>query len=241
MRRVVFMVVLLILVALPLYAQRHGVSSAPRVGASVAIRPHGGFGIANRGGFGFRGGIAFGHNPGFRVFFNQRPFHRRSFYPYSYYPYGLAYPYSIYPYYGLGYQSDFVYSGSAGQSQAAYMADHDAGLQSDVYRLQAELDQLRQEQALRAEHQPYVSQSLTQTPRPSQAARPEPPPPPTVLIYRDGHKAEVHNYAIAGPTLWIFSEERARKVPLADLDLDATHKANEERGVDFTVNANLPH
>ena len=37
--------------------------------------------------------------------------------------------------------------------------------------------------------------------------------------------------------LWIFSEERARKVPLADLDLDATRNANEARGVDFAVQA----
>ena len=247
MRRVLLIVALLIFTALPLCAQRRGMGSAPRVGsspragASVAIRPHGGFGIRNHGGIGFRGGVGFGHNPRFRVFFNQRPFHRRLFYPYSYYPYSLAYPYTIYPYYGLGYQSDFVYSGSTSQSQAAYMADRDAGLQSDVYRLQAELDQLRQEQALRADQQQYVSPGLTPPPRSSQAAKPEPLPPPAVLIFRDGHKSEVHNYAIAGQTLWIFSEERARKVPLAELDLDATRKVNEERGVDFTVHANPPH
>ena len=58
-----------------------------------------------------------------------------------------------------------------------------------------------------------------------------------MLIYRDGHQAEVHNYAVVGQVLWIFSEERARKVPLADLDLDATRKANEERGVEFAVQA----
>jgi hypothetical protein len=236
MRRVLLTVALLMLAALPLCAQRRGVgsaprsSSAPRVGVSVRANSH--------AGFGFRGGIGFGQNPRVGVFFNQRPLHRRFFYPYSYYPYGFAYPYTIYPYYGLGYQSDFVYSGSATQAPPAYMSEHDTGLQNDVYRLQAELDQMRQEQALRADQQQYVSPSLMQTPRSSQSARPEPPAPPTVLIFRDGHKAEVHNYAVSGRTLWIFSEERARKVPLADLDLDATRQANEQRGLEFAVRPN---
>ncbi len=46
---------------------------------------------------------------------------------------------------------------------------------------------------------------------------------------------EVENYAIVGQTLWIFSEQRARKVPLFSLDVDATAKANEERGLEFRV------
>jgi hypothetical protein len=191
-------------------------------------------------GFGVRGGFAFGRNPGFGVFVNQRPFHPRRFYnPYAYaYPYSYAYPYTAYPYYGLGLQSDFVYSNAAvpSYSAPAYMADHDTGVQSDLYRLQAELDQVR------LERQQYALSTPSDTPRPTPATRPrpEPPAPSTVLIFRDGHQAEVHNYAVAGQTLWIFSEERARKVPLADLDLDATRNANEERGVEFAVQAKPP-
>ena len=69
------------------------------------------------------------------------------------------------------------------------------------------------------------------TPRPIPATRPrqETPAPPTVLMFRDGHQAEIHKYADVGQTLWIFSEERARKVPLADLDLGATRNANDAR------------
>jgi hypothetical protein len=194
-----------------------------------------------------RGGVGFGHNPGFGVFVNRRPYHpRRFYYPYAYaysYPYPYySYPYSIYPYYPLGLQSDFVYSGTAvgTYSAPAYMADHDTGLQSDLYRLQAELDQVRQQQA--ADRQQFAPSTPAETPRPMPATRPrpEPPAPPTVLIYRDGHQADVHNYAVVGQTLWIFSEERARKVALADLDLDATRKANEERGVEFAVQAKPP-
>jgi len=59
--------------------------------------------------------------------------------------------------------------------------------------------------------------------------------PPTVLVFRDQRKQDVQNYAIVGQTLWIFSPERTQKVPLADVDLDATQKANDARGVDFRV------
>lgn len=235
MRRSILTAALLIVVAaLPVCAQRRGVSS-PRATASVGVRPSGR--VVVGGGFAFRG------NPGFGVFVNPRPLRpRRFYYPYAYaYPYSYAYPYaySIYPYYPLGYQSDFVYSGAAvgTYSAPAYMANHDAGVQSDLYRLQAELDQVRQQQA--ADRQQYTLSTPADTPRPVPATRPRPEPtaPATVLIFRDGRQAEIHNYAVVGQVLWIFSEERARKVPLADLDLDASRKANEERGVEFAVQA----
>jgi len=59
--------------------------------------------------------------------------------------------------------------------------------------------------------------------------------PATVLIFKDGHRSDVVNYAIVGDTLFDFAEGRARKILLADLDLGATQKANEEVGVDFKV------
>jgi hypothetical protein len=234
---------LLIAIVLPVCAQRRSFSS-PRAGASIGVRPNGHTAV--------RGGVGFGHNPRFGVGFNSRPIHhRRSFrsfplaypygYPYSGYPY-TAYPYTIYPYYPLGLQSDFVYSDLAVQSAyPAYMEEHDTGLQNEVYRLQGEVDQLRQQQA-QAERQQYALNSPTDTPRPIPATRPRPelPEPNIVLVYRDGHRVEIHNYAIVGQTLWIFSEERARKIPLADLDLDATRQVNEERGVEFTAHTTAP-
>lgn len=59
--------------------------------------------------------------------------------------------------------------------------------------------------------------------------------PPTVLVFRDQHKLEVQNYAIVGNTLWNFSLQRTQKIPLADLDLQATVKTNDDRGVTFRV------
>jgi hypothetical protein len=55
------------------------------------------------------------------------------------------------------------------------------------------------------------------------------------LVFRDKHIQEVKNYAIVEQTLWIFDEQRAVKLPLSSLDVDATTKLNEQRGIEFSV------
>jgi hypothetical protein len=57
----------------------------------------------------------------------------------------------------------------------------------------------------------------------------------TVLVFRDQRREEVQNYAIVGQTLWIFSPPRTEKIPLAEIDLARSAKANEDRGVEFRV------
>jgi len=58
--------------------------------------------------------------------------------------------------------------------------------------------------------------------------------PPTTLVYRDGHKSEVRNYAIVGSNLIDLTKSPVlKKIPLASLDLVATRKENEDNGVDF--------
>lgn len=64
---------------------------------------------------------------------------------------------------------------------------------------------------------------------------PDPPQAPTLLVFKDGHKLEVGNYAIVGATLFDLTPGHARKVALADLDLDATQKQNDDRGVPFQL------
>jgi hypothetical protein len=59
----------------------------------------------------------------------------------------------------------------------------------------------------------------------------------TVLVFRDGHSEDVQNYAIAGKTVWVFNEARARKIPLSTLDIPATQRENQNRGNDFVVPA----
>jgi hypothetical protein len=71
-------------------------------------------------------------------------------------------------------------------------------------------------------------------PEPEQVAAKQ---PQTVLVFKDGRKLDIENYAIVGGTLYDFSEGRTKKVALAELDLAATVKQNDERGVEFRVPA----
>ena len=59
--------------------------------------------------------------------------------------------------------------------------------------------------------------------------------PQTVLVFKDGHQLEVENYAIVGSTLYDLSEGHRRKIALSDLDLTATAKQNDDRGIDFKL------
>jgi hypothetical protein len=65
----------------------------------------------------------------------------------------------------------------------------------------------------------------------------EPPQPPTTLVFKDGHQLEIDNYAIVSQTLFDLTPGHPRKIALADLDLAATEKQNDDRGIVFQ----LPH
>lgn len=66
-------------------------------------------------------------------------------------------------------------------------------------------------------------------------ADPGPPQTPTVLVFKDGRKLEVGNYAIVGQTLFDLTPGHARKIPLANLDLEATRQLNDDHGVQFQI------
>ncbi len=55
--------------------------------------------------------------------------------------------------------------------------------------------------------------------------------PKTVFIFKDGHQIETKNFAIVGQTLYDFSNTGLKKVQLADMDKEATTKANDDRGI----------
>ena len=100
----------------------------------------------------------------------------------------------------------------------------------------------RQEQA-DGDQDAYAPRSSSSRPAPAPSGSapspaddpPSPIIPPTVLVFRDQHQLEVQNYAIVGQTLWNFAPQRTQKIPLADLDLAATQKANDDRGVTFRI------
>jgi hypothetical protein len=86
---------------------------------------------------------------------------------------------------------------------------------------------------------PDVAGSNYASDRQSDAPAPEPTPasdpPQTVLIFKDGHQLEVANYAIVGDSLFDLTEGRRHKIALSDLNLTATSKQNEDRGIDFQL------
>lgn len=175
------------------------------------------------------GRFGFGHNPRVHVFFgNRRVFFRRHFI--SAFPFGTGFLPS-YPFYGYPYYTD--YSSTAEPAPASsYSAANDNSYQQG--RIDQQLQDLRDEvSALREE---TVASNRR---APESQPGPEKPKaeslPPTTLVFRDGHHEDVQNYAIIGDTLWVLSESRARKRPLADLDVDGTKKANAERGIEFSV------
>ena len=109
-------------------------------------------------------------------------------------------------------------------AQPAPEVTQDSQLAAQVGNLAAEVEMMREDEAQRDARgapsaEPYVGM--------------EEKPPTTVLVYRDGRQIEVEDYAISGQTLWVFSNQLTRRVPLADLDLAATERVNEERGVEF--------
>jgi len=60
-----------------------------------------------------------------------------------------------------------------------------------------------------------------------------------IIVFKDGHEQEIGNYAIVGDTLYELGNSIAHKIKLADLDLKQTVDKNEQRGVEFSLPANL--
>jgi hypothetical protein len=240
MRRWIFIAALsATLLAIPLWAQRGGHGGmAMGGGRGFAGAPHGG----TYWGGGFHGGAGHGPYPGHYPYHpGHYPYHpgHYPYYPGRYPFYGWRYPWGYgggygYPWLSLGWYGGAGWYGGydsyPAQSYPAYVyAPPDAGSYPANDQQQREIDRLNNEvDRLRAE---------------ADAARstvPQPPPKPeiragTVLVFRDGRSEEIQNYAIVGKTVWVFTEQRARKIPVADLNVPATTKANEARGIDFRL------
>jgi hypothetical protein len=68
--------------------------------------------------------------------------------------------------------------------------------------------------------------------------------PPAVLVFRDGHQEEAARYTIIGKTIAIKTDywtsgSWTRRVAIAELDVSATLKANQERGAKFYLPSRL--
>jgi hypothetical protein len=72
------------------------------------------------------------------------------------------------------------------------------------------------------------------------ASAPHAEPPPTVFVFRDGHQEESSDYSIVGGIIYASANywtegSWSKKIPVAELDLPATLRANEKRGVHFVL------
>ncbi|MBV8207577.1 MAG: hypothetical protein JO041_12355, partial [Acidobacteria bacterium] len=130
------------------------------------------------------------------------------------YAYGFPYFYSPF------WNDSFAWSDPQPQTEQAY-GSQDSALTSEVINLRNQVAQLEAQQAERS--------------LPAEPAMPPGAQPATALVFRDGRRLEVHNYAIVGEALWVLNESMATRVAMSDIDLPATVKANEERGVTFRV------
>ncbi len=207
----------LILLALPVWAQRHGGGGGTHVASGGGFAAHSSAGpslagrslagrsfAASRPPGSIRSG-SFTRNPGVRRRIETPSYHRRAVNGRrSHYPYGLYYPYL--GYYGY---ADPLYDAGDRDSYAESPAPY------------AENDESQRDVA---------PESVEAGPRTQPG-----PEPVTALVFRDHHVEEVRNYAIAGGTLWILDQPAAKRIPLTDLDLVATVEVNDTRGVGFQV------
>jgi len=190
---------------------------APRGFAVMRARPFGGRTV-------FVGTFPFRHHSHFRFFFGNPcftnpffdPFFCREFF-FNRFPFAqpvfLPYPVYTAPNYPVSEQASSIVH------QRSYLA-------GEVERLTDEVERLREGQERWKESVQFQTQA-----RPSVAEK----TPTTTLVCRSGHWSEVQNYAIVGQTLWEFTEHRARKIPVSDLDVAATKKMNAERGIEFRL------
>jgi len=230
MRRLLTIAAFVVLVALvSASAQRGGMRTSSGGGRSVAAgRPSGGHAFSGMHAgpgvrFSFRGD-GFG---GVRI--RTRGSHhcfgcRRGFgFPF-YAGYGYAGYYS--PYWSWDSSSSYNYDES--RERETLLANQMNALSIQEQNLREREDWLRE----REEERDRDLYARRAEPREAEHSAPT---PATILVFRDQHQQEVRNYAIAGETLWVLSEQSAKRIPISELDLAATAKANEERGVEFQV------
>jgi len=187
-------------------------------------------GVRAGGGFVPRGsGVVFTNQPGASFCRGCRSFNRgfyRRGYPYYYGWAGAYWPIYDWDAGDYGYTTNSAYAGDNGY--AAQLQNELANQQAVTDGLQAELDA---ERSRNSEDSPRASA------QPAARTSPDPDTPGTVLVFRDGSRTEIQNYAIVGPTLYEFGPHWTKKVALTDLDVPATVKTNNDRGVEFLLPA----
>jgi len=145
-----------------------------------------------------------------------------------------------YPLYYGGYSSPWYWDW--GSSYDSYESSQNDYAQRQMLR---QIDDLSQEVQRLRQEQEYsgltASSAAPPSPMPTPAPQATVEPPkidsglPVVLVFFDQKIQEIKNYAVINEMLVVFDGTRTRKIPLRDVDLAATMKLNDERGVDFQI------
>jgi hypothetical protein len=143
---------------------------------------------------------------------------------------GYGYPYLGYPYLGGGVDPYWWWDNDSSYDQ---QQQDEMGLANEMNA--QSLDEQRMRQQSENDNDAYANSAPPRQPQHQSQPERTNPALATVLVFRDQRREEVQNYAIVGQTLWTFDAQHRQKIPLTDLDLPASTKANEERGVDFHV------
>lgn len=258
MRRLMPIAAFALFLAVPVWAQHgggHGGGGFGGRGGSGGghgggFSGHAGFGGGHIGGGHFSGsmrsarGVSRGFNrgPSFSRSFSNRPFlHDRFRRSPRFRTYGFrnnCYGYGCWGGYGYpwwGYYDPWWWDSDSG---SWYDEDYerDRAVANDMNERSLEEQQMRREEEAQEYHGPYRNDRDSyarqdSAPHPSESATTI--VPATVLVFRDQHQQEIRNYAIVGQTLWNFAPQHTEKIPLANLDLAATTKANDDRGLTF--------
>ena len=220
----------------PAFAPRGPVGAA-RVGSSfVAGRPAGAR-VVTPSGHVFFTTAPFGHFNHFHHhhFFISScfgfPCFNNPFFFGSNFGFGFGSPFWSYPYYGYG--GYYPYSDyTSAQPQQAVSSDNSSQVElaREVQQLSDQIESLRYEEGRRAEQRQAPPTSSSGT---SMSART--PAIATTFVMRDGSHVVAQNYALTGQTLWIFDEHKARKIPLSDVDPEATEKFNAANGIEIRL------
>jgi hypothetical protein len=214
---------------------RGGFHFRPAVPGSVTpFRPQGHAGL-HSGHIGLTFGFGHGNFP-FGVHPDNRCFSDAFFDPFfctrrptrfsSFVPFSSFLSFASYPLYSMPLYDESSYNSSRDTEQLERANAQVSDLTHQIEQLREELDQMRQQQS--------SPRSVAAPPPPADDAKVE-PPVPTTLVFRDGRRSQVENYAIVGNMLWVFNDQRRTKIPIAELDLKSTQQVNEDRGIDFAI------
>jgi hypothetical protein len=264
MRRLISMTAFAVFLAVPLWAQRgggHGGGSGGHAsfggGRGGGLAAHSG---GARGGGHFSGSIGTASGPvrsfsGSHSAFSRGPFLHDGFQgPWNsrvrFRTFGLRNPCYGFgcgrgygnPWWGYAYYDPWL--GDWWNDDDSFDQDYYDNLATADEMNQQSLEQQRMWRQEEADgdqdaYDPYLARPLPLSQQSAASESQDPPPSPiypsTVLVFRDQHQEEIHNYAIVGQTLWNFAPQGTERIPLARLDFPATVQANDERGIAFRI------